>query len=72
MKDAIKDLKAKGKVAKEASRPLAYISTDIKNKALRNIAEDLRTCTAEILAANKIDLQQADANGINETMQDRL
>ncbi len=72
MKDAITELKAKGKAAKEASRPLAYISTDIKNKALRNIAEDLRAKTTEILAANKLDLQQASANGINETMQDRL
>ena len=72
MTDAITELKAKGKAAKEASRRLAYLSTDIKNKALQNIAEDLRSKTKEILAANKLDLQQATANGINETMQDRL
>jgi glutamate-5-semialdehyde dehydrogenase len=72
MTNAITDLKAKGKAAKEASRPLAYLSTDIKNKALRNIAEDLRGKTKEIIAANKLDLKQASANGINETMQDRL
>ena len=34
MKNAIDDLKAKGRAAKLASRRLAYISTDIKNKAL--------------------------------------
>ena len=72
MIDAITELKAKGQAAKVASRRLAYLSTDIKNKALRNIAEDLRGKTKEILAANKLDLQQAAANGINETMQDRL
>jgi glutamate-5-semialdehyde dehydrogenase len=72
MTNAITDLKAKGKAAKEASRPLAYLSTDIKNKALRNIAEDLRGKTKEISAANNLDLKQASANGINETMQDRL
>ena len=72
MTNAITELKAKGKAAKEASRPLAYLSTDIKNKALRNIAEDLRGKTKEIIAANKLDLKQAAANGINETMQDRL
>ena len=72
MTDAITELKAKGKAAKEAGRRLAYLSTDIKNKALRNIAEDLHSHTKEILAANKLDLKEATANGINETMQDRL
>jgi glutamate-5-semialdehyde dehydrogenase len=72
MIDTIIELKAKCKAAKEASRRLAYLSTDIKNKALRNIADDLRNKTKEILAANKLDMGQATANGINETMQDRL
>jgi glutamate-5-semialdehyde dehydrogenase len=72
MTNVITELKAKGKAAKEASRRLAYLSTDIKNNALRNIAEDLRGKTKEIIAANKLDLKQASANGINETMQDRL
>jgi glutamate-5-semialdehyde dehydrogenase len=72
MTNVITELKAKGKAAKEASRRLAYLSTDIKNKALRNIAEDLRGKTKEIIAANKLDLKQAADNGINETMQDRL
>jgi glutamate-5-semialdehyde dehydrogenase len=72
MTNAITELKAKGKAAKEASRRLAYLSTDIKNKALQNIAADLRGKTKEIIAVNKLDLKQASANGINETMQDRL
>lgn len=72
MIDAIAELKAKALAAKVASRRMAYLSTEIKNKALQNIAGDLRAKTKEILAANKLDLQQAAANGINETMQDRL
>jgi len=72
MKNTIDELKAKGKAAKEASHKLAYISTEIKNKALENIAADLRAKSKEILAANKLDLKSASANGINETMQDRL
>jgi glutamate-5-semialdehyde dehydrogenase len=72
MTNAITELKTKAKAAKATSRPLAYLSTDIKNKALRNIAEDLRSKTKEIIAANKLDLKQASANGINDTMQDRL
>ena len=72
MKNAITELKTKAKAAKEASRRLAYLSTDIKNKALQNIAADLRSNTKKIIAANKLDLAQAAANGINETMQDRL
>jgi glutamate-5-semialdehyde dehydrogenase len=72
MKNTITELKTKGKAAKDASRRLAYLSTDVKNKALKNIAEDLRGKTREILAANKLDLKQATENGINKTMQDRL
>ncbi len=72
MKNAVSELKAKGKAAKTAARKLGYISTEIKNQALQNIAADLRARTKEILAANKLDLKAASANGINETMQDRL
>jgi len=41
MKSAIAELEARGKAAKEASKRLAYISTDIKNRALTNISRDL-------------------------------
>jgi glutamate-5-semialdehyde dehydrogenase len=44
----------------------------VKNKALKNISEDLRGKIREILAANKLDLKHATENGINKTMQDRL
>ncbi len=72
MTNAIAELKAKGKAAKEASHKLAYLSTDTKNKALKNIAEDLVGKKKEILAANMLDMKSAAANAINKIMQDRL
>ncbi len=72
MKSAIEELKAKGKAAKAASRRLAYLSTEIKNKALGNIADDLLVKKAKILAANENDYKEARASGMNEAMLDRL
>jgi len=37
MKSAIKELEQKAKAAKAASKKLAFLSTEIKNKALLNI-----------------------------------
>jgi glutamate-5-semialdehyde dehydrogenase len=72
MKSAIKELEEKGKAAKAASRKLAFLSTEIKNKALLNIAEALIGKKDEILAANKIDYEEAKASGMSEAMLDRL
>jgi len=72
MKNAVNELIAKGKSAKAAARELAYIATEVKNKALQNIAAALRAESKAILAANKKDIAAASVNGINETMQDRL
>ena len=41
MKNALEELEAKGKAAKAASRRLAYLSSEVKNKALANIANAL-------------------------------
>jgi glutamate-5-semialdehyde dehydrogenase len=72
MKSAVKELEEKGKAAKAASRKLAFLSTEIKNKALLNIAEALIAKKDEILAANKIDYEEARASGKSEAMLDRL
>jgi glutamate-5-semialdehyde dehydrogenase len=72
MRSAVKELKEKGKAAKVASRKLAFLSTEVKNKALLNIAEALIEKLNEILTANKIDYEQARASGMNEAMLDRL
>ena len=72
MKSPIEELEAKGRAAKAASRRMAYLSTEVKNKALLNIAEALIDKQDEILAANKVDYEQAKASGMNEAMLDRL
>ncbi len=72
MKTAIEELEAKGKAAKAASRRLAYLSTEVKNKALANIADDLLARKDKILAANEIDYKEAEASGMNEAMLERL
>ena len=72
MKTGIRELDAKGKVAKAASRRLAYLSTDIKNEALANIADDIVARKSKILAASKIDYAEAKASGMSGAMLDRL
>jgi glutamate-5-semialdehyde dehydrogenase len=72
MKNAIDDLKAKGRAAKVASHRLAYLSTDIKNKALNNIAADILTRKDEILVANRKDYDAAKKAGYSSALLDRL
>ncbi|MCK4388203.1 MAG: glutamate-5-semialdehyde dehydrogenase, partial [Dehalococcoidia bacterium] len=72
MELGVKELEAKGKAAKAASRKLAFLSTEVKNKALFSVAEALIDKQSEILAANKIDYVEAKASGMSEAMLDRL
>jgi glutamate-5-semialdehyde dehydrogenase len=72
MKSAVRELEQKAKAAKAASKKLAFLSTEIKNKALLNIAKAMVSKQDEILAANKVDYKQAKASGMNEAMLDRL
>lgn len=59
------------KRAKDAALSGAPIDTQSKNAALLNMAQSLINNTADILAANKTDLENA-AGKINEVMLDRL
>ena len=72
MKSDIKELETKAKAAKAASRRLAYLSTEVKNRALNNIADDLLVKQSEILSANEIDYKEGQASGMSEAMLDRL
>ncbi len=72
MKSAIAELEAKGRAAREASKRLAYLATDIKNRALNNISRDLLARKDEILAANREDYKEAEASGMSTHMLDRL
>ncbi len=72
MKSAIDELKTRARAAKVASRRLAYTPTDVKNKALKSIAEDILLRQDEILAANRRDYETARATGMGTAMLDRL
>jgi len=72
MTSSIEELETKGKAAKAASRRMAYLSTEVKNKALHNVADDLLAKKDKILAANKTDYHEALNSGMSEAMLDRL
>ena len=72
MQLAVTELEQKGRAAKAASRRLAFLSTETKNKALLNMADALIDKQDEILAANKVDYDEAKASGMSEAMLDRL
>lgn len=65
-------LEAKAKAARGASRALRMLPTDIKNQSLLNIAQALDKNQRGVLAANTIDYQSAERNGLHEAMLDRL
>ncbi|MBA7632234.1 Gamma-glutamyl phosphate reductase [subsurface metagenome] len=72
MTPAKAELETKAKAAKAASRRMAYLSAEIKNKALHNISADILAKQKEILAANQLDYKEAQASGMNAAMLDRL
>lgn len=72
MEEQVKNLKEKCARAKEASIEMACVSTALKNKALNAIANALIEKTAGIITANKQDYAEAQAQGMNKAMLDRL
>ena len=72
MKSAVTELEEKGKAAKAASRKLALLPTEIKNKALLGIADALVAKQQEILSANNQDYKESEAAGMSTAMLDRL
>ncbi len=61
-----------GRKAKAVAVRLAIVSTEQKNKALFAAAEGILRLRREILEANKLDLQQAEKNGLIASFIDRL
>ncbi|WEO75777.1 glutamate-5-semialdehyde dehydrogenase [Cryobacterium sp. SO2] len=57
---------------REASQRLAAAPTQVKNSALRGIAQVLRDNTDDIIAANQLDLAAGAANGLSAGLIDRL
>jgi glutamate-5-semialdehyde dehydrogenase len=65
-------VRAMAEAARAASDRLAIASTDAKNAALRAAAKLIREREANILAANKRDIADAERDGLSGAMLDRL
>jgi glutamate-5-semialdehyde dehydrogenase len=72
MNSGITEVENKGKAARVASKRLAFLPTEVKNKALLNIAAALKAREKEILAANSRDYKESEASGMSAAMLDRL
>jgi glutamate-5-semialdehyde dehydrogenase len=70
--DVKKAVIAQGKKAKEASRILANTSTDIKNRALLNIARKLEESLEKIISINDIDVSAGRKAGLAKSLLNRL
>jgi len=60
------------KNAKSASFDIASAGTEVKNNVLRCIPKKLSEHLNDILSANKTDIENAKANGMSQSMLDRL
>ena len=61
-----------GKRAKTASKKTAVLTTVERNNALRSVGDALIKHSDEIIEANKIDIENARANGMKPALLDRL
>ena len=68
----IDELEQVGGAARQAARELAALPTGVKDRALRNVAEALRSHSGEVLEANAIDCAAARQKDENEAPIDRL
>ena len=62
----------KASLAKAASYQLAVLGSDVRNKALANMAARLVEHTADVMAANGADMEQARAKNTPQGLLDRL
>ena len=70
--DVKKTVMAQGKKAKKASRILANTSTDIKNRALLNIARKLEESLGKIISINGKDMSAGRKAGLAKSLLNRL
>ncbi len=66
------ELTQKSAAAKAAAKKIAFASTEAKNGALLNIAADLEAMQTAVLDANRQDYAEAEAEGMDRAMLDRL
>jgi len=59
-------------LAKQASRELLKADHELRNRALRQMATELRARHGKILRANEIDMENGQLKGLSTAMLDRL
>ena len=67
-----KTLLDQGRQAKKASRQLAVAPTTVKDQALLDMADALEAGSREIIAANRLDLEQGEKQGLTAALLERL
>jgi glutamate-5-semialdehyde dehydrogenase len=66
------ELYRKGALAKKAARKLGNLSSQVKDKALLAMAEQLESQAEKIVVANQLDLAAGQQKGLSKTLLDRL
>ena len=66
------EMTAKGQAARAASRELARLSGEVKDRALRELAEALENAADGIISANERDIQAGRDGGLDDATLDRL
>ena len=72
MSELIEYMQDLGQRAKLAARVIANANTGIKNQALSEIADEIDAQQETILAANKLDMDAGESNGLDAALLDRL
>ena len=72
MRTVADELEIKGRAARSAARKLAKLPTRMKDQALLNVADGLKSRQEEVLEANEKDYQAGQRNGLSEALLDRL
>ena len=68
----VQNLHALGQAAQKAARKLARLSTEDKNAVLMNLVDLLRSDQKDVLEANRADYVEAESEGLEESLLDRL
>ncbi len=68
----VQNLHALGQAAQKAARKLARLSTEDKNAVLMNLVDLLRYDQEDVLEANRADYEEAESEGLEESLLDRL
>ena len=72
MTTAVEEMVERGKAARAASLKLAKLASEVKRRALLNIADALVAQQEDLLDANERDCQAGRSNGLSDALLDRL